>query len=318
MDTGRTMKFRLPIAVAHQEKLLKHLAYFILRVIRKCPLGEPFDKYYSLARFVAKHGRFPRRRSFFNDVLFFRKWDGDLDDDLIRLTTDKEFSKLFISHVLGKKFIIPTIATLKTDREIENFAFPSECYVKGTCHSGAVICISGGNVNREEIKTWLKSNHYKSKREQNYRGLTPKVIVEAPAFGNPTAEDFKFFAVLGTVNIIQVDFDRNVNHTRKLYTRDWNSLNCSIEVAVSSKEMEKPGCLREMIEAAEEIGKHFNFIRVDMFTDGSKFVIGELTHCHGSADQSFIPKESEGFVSGVLFDSICNINNLEKGDADDA
>ncbi len=276
-------------------------ARFGLRLAKHLPYWRSCDRLYALLRFVTHHDRLPRRQLSFNDVLFYLKWDGVLEDDLRVLTTDKEFSKYFVAFVLGKDRVVPTIAVLRTGAEIDGFSFPERCFIKGTAASGEAIRVDGSFSDRERIKAWLGHRYYRNKRERNYRTLTPKVIVEPFVFDNPDAVDIKFFVYEGKARIIECDFDRYTRHTRRLHDRNWTDLACSVGKPLSEKTLEKPPCLEEMIEAAERIGAYFSFVRVDMFTDGKDFLVGEITHCHGCADQPFLPPEAERRVSGILF-----------------
>ncbi|MDF1721719.1 MAG: ATP-grasp fold amidoligase family protein [Minwuia sp.] len=56
-----------------------------------------------------------------------------------------------------------------------------------------------------------------------------------------------------------------------------------------------------MVRAAEAIGKHFEFVRVDMYTNEEQFFVGEITHNQGASVQRFFPPEAEGKLSQILF-----------------
>ena len=274
------------------------------KLCKRLPSSVQTDRLYALSRFVSYHGRFPRRGGLYNDRLFFMKWDGYLDDDFIRMTTDKELVKGFIASVVGERHVVPTLAVLHSAEEIDAYEFPQACYAKGTAHSGAVLSTEDGGIDRKRLKRWLRSTHYKVTRERNYRGLTPKVIVEPFVFGVRHAEDLKFFVHRGRVGLVQVDCNRHADHARMVFSPGWQQLPISIGSALATAPYPRPDCLGQMIAAAEKLGAHFDFVRVDMYASGSEFRIGELTHCAGSADRVIRPEGAEAVLSQMIFGTV--------------
>ena len=62
--------------------------------------------------------------------------------------------------------------------------------------------------------------------------------------------------------------------------------------------------LDEMISLSESVGKYFNFIRIDMYTNDNEIFLGEITNIHGGATEKFLPNGylSEKQFSKILFD----------------
>ena len=139
-------------------------------------------------------------------------------------------------------------------------------------------------------------------RERNYRYLKPRIIVEPLIFDKTDNDDFKFFCYKGEVKFIQVDIDRRVNHRRIYIDKQWNNLNFSIEKPKSDQAYPKPQNLDGMIALAECLSKDFEFIRVDLYTDGKDIFVGELTNCPDNINSPFIPRSSERVASKILFD----------------
>ena len=54
---------------------------------------------------------------------------------------------------------------------------------------------------------------------------------------------------------------------------------------------------------AEKLAKPFNFVRVDLYydEDSEAYFCGEITHCHGSANERFDSLLSEQKVGNLLF-----------------
>ena len=57
-----------------------------------------------------------------------------------------------------------------------------------------------------------------------------------------------------------------------------------------------------MIRISEILGKDFEFIRVDLYTDGIEVLVGELTSICGNASLKFYPDHnSEEICSNIIF-----------------
>lgn len=260
------------------------------------------DKFVSYIRFYRRHGRFPKNQMLFNDVLYKIKTSDEILDPVRGYTSDKEHVKDYVKGLLGDEFNVPTIDVLRSIDEVHAYDFPAKCVVKPTHSSGKVLFrLAAEELDVEQICSWLGENYYRTGRELNYKFLKPKIIVEPFIFGSDSIEDIKFFCFKGEVKIIQWDFDRHTNHTRKLYSAEWEDLGCSLGYPVSEKTKRRPKNLTEMISAAEILSKYFDFVRVDMFTNEEKFLIGEITHVHGNAGEQFYPKNAEKIISDIIF-----------------
>lgn len=201
--------------------------------------------------------------------------------------------------------MVPTLAVLKTPEELTSYEFPVRCCAKGTAASGQWKIITDGKVNKAELREWFNTTHYDKTREANYRFLQPKIIVEPLVFDGNKFEDIRLFVYKGRVGMIMCDFDTTGDGTsRRIFDRDWKDLQCTTQLfPMSQKSPAKPKNLTEMVLAAESLGSYFDFFRVDLFVRGNEFLVGEITHCHGSADAVFVPQGAEEIVSRILFQS---------------
>ena len=262
---------------------------FLLRII---PDNRFVNYWLHYFLFCFKHRKI-RVDNKINGYFFKRKVDGTLFDPLIQFTTDKFHVKTYISDVVGDKYAVDTIALLEAD-EMENYQFPDDCVLKPTHSSGQYqIKKRGDKVDISQLKNWLKVDHYANTREDNYRHLIPKLIVEPIVFGDSAILDFKIFCYEGHFRFVQIDLDRNDNHARLFYDIDWNLLDFSILYPRSTESIDKPANWMEMVYVAEKIAKDFEFVRVDFYTNGSECFIGELTHCPEGGGCVFIPRDRE-------------------------
>lgn len=279
--------------------MIKNFCLLLLRLVPKSRAGDKLIAYIDFFRF---HKRLPNKK-FLNDYLFKIKTTEEILSSLRQYTSDKEFVKKYISSVVGNQFNVKTKKILKTREEILSYKFSIGDVIKPTHASGLVKFIDENDVKKDEIIKWLEFDFYHRTREANYKYLLPKIIVEEPIFGRTNVNDIKFFCYNGKVKIIQCDFDRRTNHTRMLYDRNWKKLNASLRYPKSDKIQPRPAKLMEMITVAENLAKPFDLVRVDLYYDEitTEFLVGEITHCHGSANEPFDSKESEIHVSGIIF-----------------
>lgn len=271
------------------------------RLMRVLPRSQLGDLCYAYLQFREFQGRSPDPSApLLNDYWYSLKISGELENPLRVFVTDKEFLKLFVKATVGDEHNVPTLAVLHTADEIRRYVFPDRCCIKATHSSGLTIIRSHGEaLDIDHIIRWLDFDYYVASREQNYRTLAPKVIVEPLIFDSANVEDYKFFCFDGEPKLIQVDIDRWGRHTKKLYTSGWLDTGCSIDVPMSIADIPRPKKLDRMLELARELSRPFSSMRVDLYTDGERVLVGELTSCHGGAQQRFIPQEAEETISAI-------------------
>lgn len=160
------------------------------RILPKTPWG---DRIFGRYRFYRRLGRFPEYPPVsFNDHLFALKASGMGYDPLIQYVTDKEYVKQYVSWVVGNNYTTETYRILRNKEDLKNYVperFP--CILKPTHSSGqAMLCLDRFEpLDYEELGRWFSINYYARSREQNYRHLIPKIIVEE--FFPETAERFR-------------------------------------------------------------------------------------------------------------------------------
>jgi hypothetical protein len=102
--------------------------------------------------------------------------------------------------------------------------------------------------------------------------------------------DFKFLVVHGKVELIQVFSDRFKKTKVAHFNRDKNF----IKIKRKKKEnmtFTLPSQINQMIIAAEQIGKHFDFVRVDLYLHNKKIYFGEITQTPANGFGPFIPRK---------------------------
>jgi hypothetical protein len=270
--------------------------------LRSLPETRWGDRLVSYIQFFRFHKRSPNRSMSYNDVLYRIKTSDDILDPLRVFVSDKEFMKLYVKAVVGEAYVVPTLGVIKSKDAVDTYEFPQQCAIKATHTSGRVILRKNGEpVDREWIKSWFHTNYYRVGREANYKSLQPKVIVEPILFGSWNLQDYKIFCLHGTPKLIQVDVDRYVGHKRKYFDAKWNEQPFSIKYPRTDRTIPQPSNFAEMLTVAARLSQDFWFVRVDLYSDGDKVYVGEITHCADNADGKFMPASAEKLVSDSLF-----------------
>lgn len=268
------------------------------------PKSEFGDTIFSWVKFVRAHRRLPSRdRMLFNDQLYRTKLSPEILNPLRVFSTDKEFFKILVADKVGIAHVVPTLAVLHSDADIDSFNFPSNFCAKPTHMSGEVEIVKKGTPDLMKFKKWLRKSHYLKSRERNYKYLKPKVIVEPLIFEEEDISDYRIFCYNGVPRLICVDLGKYSCYRRAFFTTDWKKQSFSLGYPLYEDQIEQPECLNEMLEAASRLSQELNFVRVDFYTNGKEFYLGELTHAHASASQRFMPVSAEEQASEMIFGS---------------
>jgi hypothetical protein len=236
------------------------------------------------------------------DTLFHIKASKESLNPARQLVSDKELAKRYVTETVGENCNVPTIAVLRTVREALAYDYPERCVIKPTHMSAEIILRKGSEeIDLGKIAGWFETDYYELTRERNYKGLTPKVIVEPFVFDKDAPDDYRIFCLNGVPKFIF--FDENnleIDNFRCVLDVDWQQLPFSLKCG-QRPHPPKLECLREMLDVATRLSRPFSLIRVDFYTDGKSFYVGELTNCHAAAMQTFVPPDSEAFANKYIF-----------------
>jgi hypothetical protein len=222
--------------------------------------------------------------------------------------SDKVAVRSYVKERLGPK-ILPKLYYLTSHPENIPFdELPERFVVKPTHGSGWIqIVTDKSTLNREALLQictgWLSQNYYKQTREWHYKNVEPRIIVEEFIDdGSGTApNDYKLFVFGGTVEVIQVDVDRFIDHRQWFYTPSWEKLDVRYVCDdISGGVQRPPAHLKEMIVAAEMLGRGWDFIRVDLYDTSDRLYFGELTLAPNRGLVSFRPNEFDRYL-GTLW-----------------
>jgi hypothetical protein len=265
------------------------------------------DKLHGILTFALYHRHWPdlARPTTLSEHLLRLKLSDELCDPLRLTVTDKEHVKRYVAAVCGEGFNVPTLAVLRRPEEVEDFAFPAPCIIKPTHSSGRRIVRRTADeaVDRAQIRRWFRHNLHRRTREANYRDLNPKVIVEELLlFDGRLPDDYKIYCFAGRARLFHVMPNRLTHPISGcIYSEDWQRLPFTIK-GPASPDMPRPANLDAIIDAAERLAAPFSYMRVDLYSDGRRIYVGELTSVPAGAHLTFDPPSADA-LAGRLFES---------------
>ncbi|MBR6124001.1 hypothetical protein IKQ19_10490 [Candidatus Saccharibacteria bacterium] len=215
---------------------------------------------------------------------------------------DKYAVKNYVAKIIGEDHIIPILGVWNSAEKIDFDSLPNKFVLKTTNGGGGnvLVCKNKLTLNREasikKMDMQLKQRSiYKTYREWPYKNVTPRIIAEKYMEDeNGELNDYKFFCFNGKPQYCQVIRDRFTKETIDFYDLEWNhmpfvGLNPVVENGLNP--VEKPRCLKALIEACESLSEGIPFVRVDFFVINNQFYFGEMTFYPASGLGEFRPME---------------------------
>lgn len=218
-------------------------------------------------------------------------------DPRMPFLVDKYEVKRIVGKIIGEEYIIPTLGVWDRFSDIDFSSLPDAFVLKTTHDSGGVVfCKTKSDFDydkaREIINQSLNSNYYYHGREWPYKSVKPRIIAEPYLVDESGIElkDYKIFNFNGDPTIIQVDFDRFVDHKRNIYDIEWNLIDAMIQYPSSPDTIiKKPEKLQLLLSLSRVLAKDFPHVRTDFYTFGEKIYFGEMTFFHGGGFEYFVP-----------------------------
>ena len=245
-------------------------------------------------------------RSFNEKIQWIKLYD---HNPLYTVVADKYAVREYVKDKVGEEYLIPLLGKWDSVDDIAFDELPDSFVLKCNHDSGGVvICGDRKDLDveaaKKKLRSHLKRNHYSLSREWGYKEIRRCIIGEKYLIDDETKElrDYKFFCFNGKPAMIQVDFDRFVDHKRNLYTPDWELLDLTIKCPNDpSADIRRPVNLDEMLAISEKLSAGFPEMRVDLYSVNGKTYFGELTVYHGGGIEKFTP-ESYGLKLGDMID----------------
>lgn len=250
------------------------------------------------ALFMFYYRRLPHVR---NPVTFHEKINWRIIKDrreIIAWTCDKLAMKDYAATVQGAinhGVRIPQTLWTGTDvGALSNIELPEHWVLKPNHRSGHVFFGHGRPdiASLERItQSWFQQVEGTVLHEWAYLNARPLLLVEellgVPGVSPP---DYKFYVFDGEVAAIQVHTGRHADHRLRWYLPDWSPLDvASIRLQLSPVEPLPPSNLDKMVAIAGDLGRPFDFMRIDLYNVDGDIFFGELTPYPASGIDRFVP-----------------------------
>jgi TupA-like ATPgrasp len=229
----------------------------------------------------------------FNEWVQWRKLHDR--DGRLPLLADKLRVKDIVADRIGSEWIIPTYwhgTELPTEP-----VWPTPFVVKSRhgCNQHVFVFDATANWDaiRRRAQKWMNSEYGFWLDEWLYRQIPRGLLIE-PFIGKDKTLpiDYKFYVFGGRVEYVQVHLDRGGRHRWILFDRAWHR----VSAGTTDPDPLPPYALTQMIEAAEELGRGFDFVRVDLYEASGKPLFGEMTFYPGSGLDPFAPTSLDAVI----------------------
>jgi len=215
---------------------------------------------------------------------------------------DKLAAKDYIAGIIGKEYIISTLAVYNSADEVDFDALPERFVLKCTHDSGGiVVCRDKSKLDREaareKLRKCLKCTYIVQNREYPYKDVPRRIIAEQYLDPSPDVSDltdYKWYCFNGEPKYCQVIQDRTTKETIDFFDVDWNhqefvGLNPAADPAAVMPS--HPNNLEAQLHIAKELSKNIPFSRIDLYEVEGKVYFGEITFFPASGMGIFKPEE---------------------------
>ena len=221
---------------------------------------------------------------------------------------DKYEVKKYVADIIGDEYIIPTLGVWNHFDEVDFDLLPDAFVLKCTHDSGGIVIVKDKSKldkvkAKRKLEDSLNKNFYYVGREWPYKNVRPRIIAEQYLVDDSGGDlrDYKLFNFNGEVKLIQYDYDRFVDHKRKLYTQDWKFIDKQITYANEANTIiDAPPTLDLMKKLASKLSNDIPFVRTDFYSIDKKVLFGEMTFFPGSGFEKFSDKEFDNELGAWL------------------
>lgn len=218
----------------------------------------------------------------FNDRIQWLKLF-DQDREIIRCS-DKIHVRDRVLERVGKQYVTKIYQIEDKTEKIFCEHLPKQFVLKTNHDSGTVFVVrDSSNLNLKSLKEKLNSSLRRAygwaNGEWAYSYIIPRILVEEllnDPSGSPA--DYKFYVVEGTVRFCHYIYDRHKGAKEQLIDSDGLDMKLELYHCFTyGNKFSKPNKWQEMISIAEEVGKGFKCVRVDLFLIEERIIVGEMT-----------------------------------------
>jgi hypothetical protein len=291
----------LPVPSATAAGRLRAIAYRVaharpwLKLARTLARPLP-DRSYLALGYLLYFGRWPNYSKPRTFSEYTHVYMLECRDPRLHIAADKAATRDYVRDTVGERYLVPCYGVWDDPNDVPITQIDQPYVLKGTVGSGMVLFVDPrGQIDppavRAMLRKWLQTDYSRLHREWAYRGLPRKIIAEHALLDEhgDAPPDYKAYVIGSKVRFIQVDRGRFSQHTRNLYSRDWEPLKARLTLQNHPVDAQ-PARLAEMVRVAEELARPFEFLRVDFYVSPEWLYVGELTNYSGAGFERFVPE----------------------------
>jgi hypothetical protein len=221
-------------------------------------------------------------------------------DPRLPVLADKIEVKKFVSERVGEQYVVPTLFAGVSLPPREERTWPPPFFVKASHGSGWQLRVSGDEPPRwtrveRAVDRWLSRTYGRRGGEWQYARMPRRILVE-PHLGDPAQwpDDYKMWVFHGRVHYVHWLTARSTpEYGGRYFDRDWNPAFRSFKYPTHPSSAPRPRSFDTMLWIAEQLGRDFAFVRVDLYeVDGHPYV-GELTFTPTAGYHRLDPPETD-------------------------
>lgn len=128
-------------------------------------------------------------------------------------------------------------------------------------------------------RRWMRKRYGLKRHEWAYHGIKALTLVEDLVLGpdGHPAMDLKFQVMDGLCDRVEVIYNRHLGSQYVTASPDWTEIQVDWKNYARGVLPEKPQHFAQMLALAEEIGRDFDYIRVDFLCGATEWKLNELT-----------------------------------------
>lgn len=216
-------------------------------------------------------------------------------------TCDKLMMKEYAYRHTSRAYIPTTYWTGIDLNEMYKATLPKKWVLKPNHRSQAVL-FGEGRPDLTNLKgatrNWLEIYERAFLGEWAYTQARRCFLVEEDLGNGSALDDYKFYVFGGDPHLVQVDSNRFSGHRRRFYTPNWEPLEYKNVFPMAAPQAQ-PRLLDTMLEAASDLGRRFDFIRVDLYEANETVYFGELTPYPEGGMKPFQPSSVDRELGGL-------------------
>lgn len=290
MANPRSMHSKLIKVLQNPRRILLH--FLQLNIFFLLP-----DKFYLQILYKIRMGKkldLKNPKTYSEKLQWLKLYD---HNPLYKKLVDKYEVRKYVADTIGENYLIPLLGVWNAFDQINFNELPNQFVLKCTHDSGSVlICTDKAtwnvNIAKKKLNKCMKRDYFYLGREWPYKDIKPRIIAEEYIVDESGTQlkDYKIFCFHGKPRMIEVDFDRFIDHKRNVYDTNWNYLNIETNYPAHPEiKIDKPKELNTMLILAEKLASDFPHVRVDFYTFDHVIYFSEITFYHASGMGKITP-----------------------------